>query len=35
MEKLTGVKAHHMLRRGIFFAERDLNLLLDLVEKHP
>lgn len=35
MEKLTGVKAHHLLRRGIFFAERDLNLILDAYEKHP
>lgn len=33
MEKLTGKRAHHFLRRGIFFSHRDLHLLLDLYEK--
>mmetsp|Transcript_18992 Transcript_18992/g.21755 ORF Transcript_18992/g.21755 Transcript_18992/m.21755 type:complete len:397 (+) Transcript_18992:48-1238(+) len=33
MESLTGKRAHHFLRRGIFFSHRDLHLLLDLYEK--
>lgn len=33
MEALTGKRAHHFLRRGIFFSHRDLHLLLDLYEK--
>lgn len=32
-EKLTGVRAHRYLRRGFFFAHRDLNELLDAYEK--
>lgn len=31
-EKVTGHQAHILLRRGIFFAHRDLNILLDFVE---
>lgn len=33
MERLTGRKPHHFLRRGIFFSHRDLSLLLDVYEK--
>ncbi|CAI7742585.1 unnamed protein product [Closterium sp. NIES-54] len=33
MEKLTGVRAHPFLRRGIFFAHRDFDKILDAVEK--
>lgn len=33
IEALTGKRAHHLLRRGIFFSHRDLNLLLDAIEK--
>nr|PIM01797.1 tryptophanyl-tRNA synthetase (TrpRS2) [Toxoplasma gondii COUG] len=33
IEALTGKRAHHLLRRGIFFSHRDLNLLLDSLEK--
>lgn len=32
-EKITGKKAHRFLRRGLFFTHRDLNELLDEVEK--
>jgi len=32
IEKLTGKKAHHFLRRGIFFSQRDLNFLLSQKE---
>jgi tryptophanyl-tRNA synthetase len=32
-ERVTGRKAHHLLRRGIFFAHRDLGHILDLHEK--
>lgn len=32
-EKLTGKKAHHLLRRGIFFSHRDLDKALDAYEK--
>lgn len=28
-EKVTGKKVHHLLRRGIFFSHRDLNLILN------
>mmetsp|Transcript_2922 Transcript_2922/g.6083 ORF Transcript_2922/g.6083 Transcript_2922/m.6083 type:complete len:420 (-) Transcript_2922:444-1703(-) len=35
MEKLTGTKAHPLLRRGVFFAHRDLKELLDAYEKDP
>eukprot|EP00239_Pterosperma_sp_CCMP1384_P002346 CAMPEP_0197848454 /NCGR_PEP_ID=MMETSP1438-20131217/8785_1 /TAXON_ID=1461541 /ORGANISM="Pterosperma sp., Strain CCMP1384" /LENGTH=429 /DNA_ID=CAMNT_0043460715 /DNA_START=80 /DNA_END=1369 /DNA_ORIENTATION=+ len=35
MEKLTGVPAHPLLRRGVFFAHRDLKALLDAYEKDP
>eukprot|EP01112_Ceratiomyxa_fruticulosa_P010647 TRINITY_DN2825_c0_g1_i1.p1 TRINITY_DN2825_c0_g1~~TRINITY_DN2825_c0_g1_i1.p1 ORF type:complete len:400 (+),score=78.21 TRINITY_DN2825_c0_g1_i1:320-1519(+) len=31
-EKLTGKKAHHWLRRGIFFSHRDLREILDAYE---
>lgn len=33
IEKITGKKAHHFLRREIFFSERDLKWLLDEYEK--
>jgi len=33
VEKLTKRKAHHMLRRGVFFSHRDLERVLDLYEK--
>jgi tryptophanyl-tRNA synthetase len=32
VERLTGKKAHHFLRRGIFFSHRDLDQLLDAYE---
>merc|ERR1712076_263388 len=32
-EKLTNVKPHIFLRRGIFFSHRDLDLFLDAYEK--
>ena len=32
-EKITGKKPHRFLRRGLFFTHRDLNDLLDAVEK--
>lgn len=32
-ERVTGHKAHHLIRRGIFFAHRDLEHILDLHEK--
>jgi len=31
-EKLTGKKAHHWLRRGLFFSHRDLGTILDAYE---
>ncbi|KAH9633697.1 hypothetical protein HF086_009031 [Spodoptera exigua] len=31
-EKVTGKKAHHFLRRGIFFSHRDINNILNLYE---
>lgn len=33
VERLTNTKAHRFLRRGLFFSHRDLNILLDGVEK--
>ncbi|KAJ3220096.1 tryptophan--tRNA ligase [Dinochytrium kinnereticum] len=33
LEKLTGVKAHPFLRRGLFFSHRDLASILDRYEK--
>eukprot|EP00112_Aurelia_sp_Birch-Aquarium-sp1_P020741 Seg541.5 transcript_id=Seg541.5/GoldUCD/mRNA.D3Y31 product="Tryptophan-tRNA ligase cytoplasmic" protein_id=Seg541.5/GoldUCD/D3Y31 len=33
IEKATGKKAHHFLRRGIFFSQRDLNIILEQHEK--
>ncbi|KAK7197664.1 tryptophanyl-tRNA synthetase [Novymonas esmeraldas] len=33
VERLTGKKPHHFLRRGIFFSHRDLGLILDAYEK--
>eukprot|EP01063_Lacrimia_lanifica_P005188 TRINITY_DN12995_c0_g1_i1.p1 TRINITY_DN12995_c0_g1~~TRINITY_DN12995_c0_g1_i1.p1 ORF type:complete len:447 (+),score=221.22 TRINITY_DN12995_c0_g1_i1:58-1398(+) len=33
IEKLTGKKPHHWLRRGVFFSHRELNKILDLYEK--
>jgi tryptophanyl-tRNA synthetase len=33
IERITGKKAHRLLRRGIFFSHRDINHLLDLYEK--
>eukprot|EP01053_Blabericola_migrator_P010213 Blabericola_migrator_1__10212@NODE_570_length_7533_cov_212_053308_g425_i0_p2_GENE_NODE_570_length_7533_cov_212_053308_g425_i0NODE_570_length_7533_cov_212_053308_g425_i0_p2_ORF_typecomplete_len405_score96_57tRNAsynt_1b/PF00579_25/4_7e67Hydrolase_3/PF08282_12/0_41_NODE_570_length_7533_cov_212_053308_g425_i0301217 len=32
-EKATGKKAHHMLRRGLFFAHRDLEQIVEAKEK--
>ena len=32
-EKVTGHKPHRMLRRGLVFSHRDLNLILDKYEK--
>ncbi|GIQ90749.1 tryptophan-tRNA ligase, partial [Kipferlia bialata] len=32
-ERLTGARAHVMLRRGLFFAHRDFEKLLDCFEK--
>lgn len=33
MEKLTGRPAHPLLRRGVFYAHRDLEELLNAYEK--
>ena len=33
VEKLTGVRAHRFLRRGLFFSHRDLEALLDAYER--
>uniref|UniRef100_A0A914UYR9 Tryptophan--tRNA ligase, cytoplasmic n=1 Tax=Plectus sambesii TaxID=2011161 RepID=A0A914UYR9_9BILA len=33
MERLTGKPAHVMLKRGLFFAHRDLSLILDRLEQ--
>ncbi|EGF77640.1 hypothetical protein BATDEDRAFT_35960 [Batrachochytrium dendrobatidis JAM81] len=33
LEKLTGVKPHPFLRRGLFFSHRELNLILDKYEQ--
>ncbi|XP_063804717.1 tryptophan--tRNA ligase, cytoplasmic [Pseudophryne corroboree] len=33
IERVTGRKAHHFLRRGIFFSHRDMHQILDAVEK--
>lgn len=33
MERVTGQKPHHFLRRGIFFSHRDMNLILDVYER--
>lgn len=33
IERLTGQKAHHFLRRGIFFSHRDLDQVLDAYEQ--
>ncbi|KRH92008.1 Cytoplasmic tryptophanyl-tRNA synthetase, partial [Pseudoloma neurophilia] len=33
MEKISGKKVHHLIRRGFVFAHRDLNLILDEYEK--
>lgn len=33
IERLTGTKAHHLLRRKIFFSHRDLEKLLDAYEQ--
>lgn len=32
VERVTGKKAHHFLRRGIFFSHRDMHQILDAVE---
>ncbi|KAL3229793.1 Tryptophan--tRNA ligase, cytoplasmic [Nakaseomyces bracarensis] len=32
-EQVTGQKAHHFLRKGLFFSERDFNKILDLYEQ--
>ncbi|XP_061651728.1 tryptophan--tRNA ligase, cytoplasmic isoform X2 [Phyllopteryx taeniolatus] len=34
IEKVTGQKPHHFLRRGIFFSHRDMHQVLDTYEKH-
>ncbi|CAD52506.1 tryptophan-tRNA ligase [Plasmodium falciparum Santa Lucia] len=34
IEKLTNSKAHHFIRRGIFFSHRDLDFLLNYYEQH-
>ncbi|XP_077587986.1 tryptophan--tRNA ligase, cytoplasmic [Stigmatopora nigra] len=34
IEKVTGQKAHHFLRRGIFFSHRDMHQVLDTYEKN-
>lgn len=31
-EKVTGHRPHHLMRRGMFFSERDLNVILDRYE---
>lgn len=31
-EKVTGKKAHHLLKRGVFFSHRDVNTILNLHE---
>ncbi|XP_077995089.1 tryptophan--tRNA ligase, cytoplasmic-like [Glandiceps talaboti] len=33
IEKVTGKPPHHLLSRGIFFSQRDMNQILDLYEK--
>ena len=33
IEKVTGKKCHHMIKRGMFFAHRDLQFVLNEVEK--
>jgi len=33
MERLTGKKPHHWLRRGLFFSHRELDLILDCYER--
>ncbi|NP_001080533.1 tryptophanyl-tRNA synthetase 1 S homeolog [Xenopus laevis] len=33
IERVTGQKAHHFLRRGIFFSHRDMHQVLDAYEK--
>lgn len=32
IESLVGQKAHHLLRRGIYFAHRDLDMILNTVK---
>jgi tryptophanyl-tRNA synthetase len=32
-ERITGKKAHKLLRRGIFFCHRDFDIILDTYEK--
>lgn len=32
-ERVTGHKAHHLLRRGVFFSHRELDQILDLHEQ--
>ncbi|XP_037029167.1 tryptophan--tRNA ligase, cytoplasmic [Bradysia coprophila] len=33
LEKLAGQPVHHLIRRGIFFSHRELNIVLDMVEQ--
>ena len=33
MERLTGVKAHPLIRRGFFYSHRDFEFILDQYEK--
>lgn len=32
-EAVTGKPVHHLMRRGVFFSHRDMNVILDTVEK--
>jgi tryptophanyl-tRNA synthetase len=32
IERVTGKRAHHWIRRGLFFSHRDLTTILDAVE---
>lgn len=32
LERVTQKKAHHLIRRGLFFSHRDLNMILDRFE---
>lgn len=34
IEKLTGKPVHHLIKRGIFYAHRDFDMILNAFEKH-